>query len=57
MGGFFAPLSAAHDKRIKCAIGNGGPADLEFLLPERKANPILIKRFPIQPAPKTLRRQ
>jgi alpha-beta hydrolase superfamily lysophospholipase len=46
MGGFFAPLAAAHDRRIRCAAGNGGPADLGFLLPEKKANPILMKGFP-----------
>ncbi len=46
MGGFFAPLAAAYDRRITCAAGNGGPADLRFLLPERKANPILLKGFP-----------
>lgn len=46
MGGFFAPLAAAHDERIRCSVGNGGPADLDFMLPEHKANPILIKGFP-----------
>lgn len=46
MGGYFAPVAAAHDRRISCCAGNGGPADLAFLLPERKANPILIKGFP-----------
>ncbi|MFC1580239.1 alpha/beta hydrolase family protein [Thermodesulfobacteriota bacterium] len=46
MGGFFAPQAAAHDKRIKCAAGNGGPADLDFMLPERKANPIILRGFP-----------
>lgn len=46
MGGFFSPLAAAHDRRIKCAAGNCGPADLQFLLPIRKANPILIGGFP-----------
>jgi alpha-beta hydrolase superfamily lysophospholipase len=46
MGGYFAPEAAAHDRRINCAAGNGGPADLGFLLPERKANPILIKGIP-----------
>ena len=46
MGGFFAPLAAAHDRRIACAVGNGGPANLRFLLPERRANPILLRGFP-----------
>ncbi len=46
MGGFFAPLAAAHDRRIRCAAGNGGPADLGFMLPERKANPIILRGFP-----------
>ena len=46
MGGFFAPEAAAHDPRIKCAAGNGGPADLDFLSPARKANPILFRGFP-----------
>ena len=43
MGGYFAPVAAAYDKRIACAAGNGGPADLKFLVPERKANPILMR--------------
>ncbi len=43
MGGYFAPVAAANDKRIACAAGSGGPADLKFLLPERKANPILLR--------------
>lgn len=46
MGGFFAPQAAAHDHRITCAAGNGGPADLAFLLPERRANPILLRGIP-----------
>ena len=46
MGGCFAPQAAAHDSRIVCAVGDGGPANLRFLLPERKANPILLRGFP-----------
>ena len=46
MGGFFAPQAAAHDPRIACAAGNGGPADLAFLLPEHKASPILLRGLP-----------
>ncbi|MHB9856691.1 alpha/beta hydrolase family protein [Streptomyces sp. YIM S03343] len=46
MGGYFAPSAAAHDPRITCVVGNCGPADLRFLLPVRRANPILIKGFP-----------
>ncbi len=46
MGGYFAPVAAAYDKRIRCVAANGGPADLRFLLPERNANPILFRGFP-----------
>ena len=46
MGGYFAPVAAAYDKRIGCVAANGGPADLRFLLPERNANPILFRGLP-----------
>jgi alpha-beta hydrolase superfamily lysophospholipase len=46
MGGFFAPLAAAYDHRIACAVGNGGPANLRFLLPQSRASPILLRGFP-----------
>lgn len=54
MGGFFAPLAAAYDRRIACAAGNGGPADLDFLVPERKVNPILFRGIPHAAGTKTL---
>jgi dienelactone hydrolase len=54
MGGFFGPLSAAHDRRIACVVGNGGPAHLRFLLPERSANPILYRGFPHAAGVRTL---
>ena len=29
-----------------CAVGNGGPANLRFLPPQSRANPILLRGFP-----------
>lgn len=46
MGGYFSPLVAAHDSRIKCAVGNGGPAKLSLIPTGIKANPILKRCFP-----------
>jgi len=46
LGGYLAPVAAAHDHRISCAVGNGAPAHLRFLLPARRANPILFRGIP-----------
>lgn len=46
MGGYFAPAAAAHDRRITCAVGNGGPARLCDLPPQKKANPLFLSLFP-----------
>lgn len=46
IGGYFSPLVAAHDSRIKCAVGNGGPAKLSLIPTGAKAKPILKRRFP-----------
>jgi dienelactone hydrolase len=54
LGGFLGPLAAAHDKRIQCVAANGGPADLNFLLPERRTNPILLKGIPHAAGTKSL---
>ena len=54
MGGFFGPLSAAYDRRIACVVANGGPANLRFLLPESRANPILYRGFPHAAGTRTL---
>ena len=34
------------DKRIRCAIGSGGPADARFLTNKMKVNPLLLKGIP-----------
>ena len=46
LGGFLGPLAAAHDRRIQCVVANGGPADLDFLLPDSRVNPILLRGIP-----------
>lgn len=46
MGGYFSPLAAAYDNRVKCAVGNGGPAKLSLLPTGFRANPILKGCFP-----------
>jgi alpha-beta hydrolase superfamily lysophospholipase len=46
MGGYFAPAAAAYDRRIACAVGNGGPARLRDLPRRTKANPLLLSMLP-----------
>jgi alpha-beta hydrolase superfamily lysophospholipase len=46
LGGYLAPRAAAFDKRICCAVGNGGPAHLRGFSNEKKVNPILLKGLP-----------
>jgi dienelactone hydrolase len=46
MGGYFSPLVAAHDNRVKCAVSNGGPANLDLIPTGIKANPIMKRCFP-----------
>ena len=55
MGGYFAPLAAAYDERIKCVVANGGPADLSFLRRAGKANPILLRGLPHVAGTETLK--
>jgi alpha-beta hydrolase superfamily lysophospholipase len=45
LGGYLSPLSAAYDKRICCAVGNGGPANLLYLPSEKKIVPTLRAGF------------
>jgi alpha-beta hydrolase superfamily lysophospholipase len=45
LGGYLAPLAAAHDKRICCAVGNGGPAAFKHLPSEKKIAPTLYRGF------------
>lgn len=46
MGGYFSPLVAAHDPRVTCAVGNGGPAKLSLIPTGSRANPVLQRCFP-----------
>jgi alpha-beta hydrolase superfamily lysophospholipase len=46
LGGYLAPRAAAFDKRIRCAIGSGGPANDQFLANKMKVNPLLLKGWP-----------
>ena len=46
LGGYLSPLAGAFDKRICCAVGNGGPAHLRGFSNEMKVNPILLKGLP-----------
>lgn len=55
MGGYFSPLVAAHDKRVKCAVSNGGPARLSLIPTGIRANPILKGCFPHATGKKTYR--
>jgi dienelactone hydrolase len=55
MGGYFSPLAAAHDRRIKCVVSNGGPAKLSLIPTGMKANPILKGCFPHATGLKTYR--
>ena len=45
LGGYLSPQAAGFDKRISCAVGNGGPANLAFLPSEGRVNPILRRGF------------
>ena len=45
LGGYLSPLAAAHDKRISCAVGNGGPANFSYMPSEKNINPIIYKGF------------
>jgi len=53
LGGYLAPRAAAFDKRIGCAVGNGGPAHVRWLANERRVNPILLKGLPYLTGAKT----
>jgi dienelactone hydrolase len=55
MGGYFSPLVAAHDRRVKCVVSNGGPAKLSLIPTGMKANPILKGCFPHATGIKTYR--
>ena len=55
MGGYFSPLVAAHNKRVKCAVSNGGPAKLSLIPTGMKANPILKGCFPHTTGKRTYR--
>jgi len=46
LGGYLSPRAAAFDKRIRCAIGSGGPADARFLTNKMKVNPLLLTGIP-----------
>lgn len=46
LGGYLSPRAAAFDKRIKCAVGSGGPAHLCDLTSKMKVNPILLSGIP-----------
>ncbi len=46
LGGYLSPRAAAFDKRICCAVGNGGPACLRGFSNEKTVNPILLKGLP-----------
>lgn len=45
LGGYLSPLAAGHDKRIYCAVGNGGPANFFYLPPEKRIVPTLYRGF------------
>jgi len=45
LGGYLSPLSAAYDKRICCAVGNGGPANFFYLPSEKRIVPTLYRGF------------
>ena len=46
LGGYYSPMVAAYDQRISCAVGNGGPANLDFLGPGKKVHPLLQRGLP-----------
>ncbi|HSG45902.1 MAG TPA: hypothetical protein VLA72_22405 [Anaerolineales bacterium] len=45
LGGYLSPLAAAYDKRICCAVGNGGPANFHYLPSEKRMVPTLYRGF------------
>jgi alpha-beta hydrolase superfamily lysophospholipase len=53
LGGYLAPRAAAFDKRICCAVGNGGPAHFRDFLDEKKVIPIVLKQVPYMAGTKT----
>ena len=55
LGGYLAPRAAAFDKRICCAVGNGGPAHIRGFANEMKVNPILQKGLPYLTGAKSYR--
>lgn len=46
MGGYLAPAAAARDRRISCAVGNGGPARMSLMPSQSRANPLFLSMFP-----------
>jgi hypothetical protein len=46
-------LERIYNKRICCAVGNGGPAHLRDYSNERRVNPILLKELPYLAGTKT----
>lgn len=46
LGGYLSPRAAAFDKRISCAVGNGGPAHARHLTDKLTVNPILHQGIP-----------
>jgi len=46
LGGYLSPRAAAFDKRIRAAIGSGGPAHARGFSNKMKVNPLLLKGIP-----------
>ena len=46
LGGYLSSLAAVFDKRIVCAVANGGAASSRLFPPERKVNPIVHRGAP-----------
>ena len=45
LGGYLAPRAAAFDKRICCAVGNGGPAHLRGFSNREEGKSYFVKRI------------
>src|SRR4030042_2476084 len=45
LGGYLSPRSAAFDKRISCAVGNGGFGYLNLKTKPRGINPMIVREF------------
>lgn len=45
LGGYLSPLADAHDRRICCAVVNGGPANFFYLPSEKRIVPTLRSGF------------